>query len=282
MIRQTLTALAVTLSLGLISQPATSDEQRLISTDAGATELIFSLGLAHSLVAIDVTSQLPKGHKDLPNIGYHRNLSAEGLLSLEPTAVIGSKFMGPAHVVGALQQARVKLVRLPGAKTSEQLRSNILKLASALNQRKRGQQLLQQVSEQLVQLKSQSLVDQKIAFLLSMDTAKLRLAGNGSSGVSLIQLLGGSSVADFNNYQTVSAESLMAMQPDIILVAGKNPATAVDELLNANPILLHSPAGINSQIISVNGSTLVAGLSVSAVEEALRLATLINNQTAAH
>ena len=281
MIRQALTSLTLAFSLCIATPVALSEEQRLISTDAGATELIFSLGLDKQLVAIDVTSHLPKGHKELPNIGYHRNLSAEGLLSLQPTAVIGSEFMGPPPVIGALQQAKVQLVRLPGAKNSEQLRSNITELASALNQQKRGEHLLQEVDEQLSALKNLPLENKKIAFLLSMDTAKLRLAGQGSSGVALIDLLGGKSVANFNNYQTVSAESLMAMQPDIILVAGKNQQTAADELLKANPILLHSPAGLNGRIIAVDGSTLVAGLSVSAIEEALRLATLLNQQTAA-
>ena len=281
MIRQALTSLTLAFSLCIATPVALSEEQRLISTDAGATELIFSLGLDKQLVAIDVTSHLPKGHKELPNIGYHRNLSAEGLLSLQPTAVIGSEFMGPPPVIGALQQAKVQLVRLPGAKNSEQLRSNITELASALNQQKRGEHLLQEVDEQLSALKNLPLENKKIAFLLSMDTAKLRLAGQGSSGVALIDLLGGKSVANFNNYQTVSAESLMAMQPDIILVAGKNQQTAADELLKDNPILLHSPAGLNGRIIAVDGSTLVAGLSVSAIEEALRLATLLNQQTAA-
>lgn len=280
MIKRSLTSLAMAMifSLSLSSSIALSDEQRLISTDAGATELIFSLGLEQSLVAVDVTSQLPKGHQPLPNIGYHRNLSAEGLLSLEPSAVIGSEFMGPPPTVNALQQARVQLVRLPGAKTSTQLRNNIRDLAAALDQNKRGEQLLKHLDEQLNALEKSPLGGQKIAFLLSMDTAKLRLAGSGSSGAALINLLSGDNVAEFKNYQTVSAESLMAMQPDIILVAGKNTTTAVDDLLKVNPILLHSPAGLNGRIIAVDGSTLVAGLSVSAVDEALRLATQLRAQ----
>lgn len=273
-----ITSLAAALLISLNASLANSEPQRLISTDAGATELIFSLGLEKSLVAVDVTSQLPKDHQPLPNIGYHRNLSAEGLLSLEPTTVIGSEFMGPPPVVSALQQARVQLVRLPSAKTSAQLRSNIDELAAALQQNERGKALIKHLDQQLSALHDLPLKGQKIAFLLSVDTAKLRLAGTGSSGVALINLLAGNSVAEFNNYQTVSAESLMAMQPDIILVAGKNISTAVDELLAANPILLHSPAGLNQRIIAVNGSTLVAGLSVAAVDEALRLAKQLNQQ----
>lgn len=270
--------IALTLCLSLTSSIVNSGEQRIISTDAGATDLIFSLALEQSLIAVDVTTQLPKDFKALPNIGYHRNLSAEGLLSLKPTAVIGSEHMGPPPVVNALQHAGVQLVRLPSARTSQQLRSNISELASALKQDEQGTLLLKYLDKQLATLNQQPLKGQKIAFLLSMDSAKLRLAGTGSSGVALIELLGGESVAVFKNYQTVSAESLMAMQPDIILVAGNDQATAVKELLAVNPILLHSPAGLNNDIIAVNSSTLVAGLSVAAVDEALRLVTRLNKQ----
>ena len=172
----------------------------------------------------------------------------------------------------------MQLVHLPSATPSEQLRSNIGKLAEALKQHQRGSLLLKQLDKQLIALKQQPLNHLKIAFLLSMDSTKLRLAGAGSSGVAFIKLLGGNSVAQFNNYQTVSAESLLAMQPDIILVAGNNPATAVDQLLTANPVLLHSSAGRNGRIIAVDGSTLVAGLSIAAVDEALRLATALSKQ----
>ncbi|MFT5720050.1 MAG: iron complex transport system substrate-binding protein [Motiliproteus sp.] len=271
------TVAATFLALLPISGNAEAVSSRLISTDAGSSELIFALGLEQSLIAVDVTTQLPKGHRRLPNIGYHRNLSAEGLLSLNPTAVIGSEYMGPDSVINALTLAKVTLIRLPSAKDSEQLRKNIIRLAGALDQPDRGQQLSSRLDKQLITLKSRALREEQIAFILSVDSTSLRLAGKGSGGDALIQLMGGNNVADFNNYQTVSAESLMVMQPSIIIVAGKTIQTAVVDLMAANPILKHSPAGNKQQIIAVDGSTLVAGLSISAVEEALRLVTQLNS-----
>ncbi len=93
---------------------------RVISTDAGITELMFALGLDKQLVAVDVTSQLPPDYPKLANIGYHRTLSAEGLLSLNPTIVIGSEHTGPENVLMALKQAKVQFVSLNSAKTSQQ------------------------------------------------------------------------------------------------------------------------------------------------------------------
>ena len=55
-----------------------------------AGQLILALGGEQSLVATDISSVEPK---NLPRVGYHRALSAEGILSLAPTRLIGSDEM---------------------------------------------------------------------------------------------------------------------------------------------------------------------------------------------
>ena len=254
-----------------------ADEQRLISTDAGVTELIFALGFEDDLIAVDVTSKLPEGHPKLPNIGYHRTLSAEGLMSLNPSVVIGSEHIGPSSVVTALKQADVQFVQLSSAKNSEQLRDNIRSLSMALEQKEKGQALLESVDQKLATLDKVNLSGERVAFLLSMDDSKLRLAGEGTTGHSFIELMKASNVADFKNYRNISAESLFEMKPSVIIVAGSDVENAVQSLLAANPVLAHTPAVKNKRIVAVNGSALVAGLSVSAINEAIRLTQQLSN-----
>ncbi len=254
-----------------------ADEQRLISTDAGVTELIFALGFEDDLIAVDVTSKLPEGYPKLPNIGYHRTLSAEGLMSLNPSVVIGSEHIGPSSVVTALKQADVQFVQLSSAKNSEQLRDNIRSLSMALEQKEKGQALLESVDQKLATLDKVNLSGERVAFLLSMDDSKLRLAGEGTTGHSFIELMKASNVADFKNYRNISAESLFEMKPSVIIVAGSDVENAVQSLLAANPVLAHTPAVKNKRIVAVNGSALVAGLSVSAINEAIRLTQQLSN-----
>ncbi len=267
------------LITAVLANPVHAEQNRLISTDSGVTELIFALGLEEDLIAVDVTSTLPDDFPELPNIGYHRRLSAEGLMSMEPTTVIGSQHMGPEPVINALKQAKVNLVQLPSAKTKEQLRDNILNLATALNKQERGSALLKTVDNQLAKLEQTNLSGEKVAFVLSMDDNKLRLAGKQTGGHSFIELMAADNVADFDNYRNVSAESLLAMQPTAIIVAGRDAETAVEKLMKANPILAHTPAGKRDTIVAVDGSSLVAGLSVSAIQEAIRLSKAIHNST---
>lgn len=244
---------------------------RVISTDAGVTELMFALGLDKQLVAVDVTSQLPPDYPKLANIGYHRTLSAEGLLSLNPTVVIGSEHTGPENVLMALKQANVKFVPLNSAKTGQQLEDNILQLSAALNQADKGQALLASVNGKLAKIEQHHLAGERVAFLLAMDETKLRLAGRGTSGDAFIQLMKAENVAGFDNYRNISAESLLEMQPTIIIVVGRTADTAVPNLLAANAVLAHTPAGKQQRIVAVDGASLVVGLSVSAIDEAIRL-----------
>lgn len=249
--------------------------ERVISTDSFVTELVTSLGQQERLIAIDVTSRQPPGVDTLPNIGYHRNLSAEGLLSLRPTLVIGSQHIGPPNVIQALAAANIPLIRLPSAQSIAQLENNINTLALALARPNKGSELVQNLHATRQKLDALSLSlsfkKKRVAFLLSMSPDKLRLAGLGTSGQAFIQLLGATNVANFENYQNVSAESLLAMQADIILVAGRSPSTAVETLLSAHPVIAFSTAAKSKAVLSLDGSTLVAGLSLAAVEDALRI-----------
>lgn len=275
-LQNTVFTLCVFLTCLHTSYLQASSNNRIISTDASATSLLFYLGMQDQLIAIDVTSKLPDSFKPLPNIGYHRNLSAEGLLSLKPSLVVGSELMGPSHIVPTLIKANVQVIQLTPAKTATALKKNIQTIANVLDKPTQGQKLNNRISQKLASLHKNALKSERIAFLLSMDPSKLRMAGKGTNGAAIIQLLGAKNVAEFENYQNVSAESLMALNPSVILVVGRSHSAAVDELLAAQEILKFSPAGRENNIMSIDGGALVAGLSVDAIDEALSIVKAVN------
>ena len=268
-----LNRLSTILLLSVLS--AAEAETRLVSTDAQATELIFALGADQDLVAVDVTSHLPEGYRSLKNVGYHRNLSAEGMLSLQPTLVIGSEHMGPSTVLDTLRQANVTLLQLPAPYSVTQLQENIRRVAKQLQNTEAISRIEKKVQQHLDQLHTHNLEDRRGVFLLMMDARKLRLAGKGTTGAAFIQLTGGSNAATFDNYRDVSAESLLAMDPDFIILASQETSGLTQQFLEANPILSHSRAARENKIVSMDGSTLVAGLSLSAISEAGRIVNQI-------
>ncbi|WP_102790372.1 hemin ABC transporter substrate-binding protein [Alcanivorax sp. MD8A] len=263
--------------LMLALQVQAAEPMRLISADAGATNMIVALGLADSLVAVDVTSPASGDLAELPRIGYHRNLSAEGLLSLSPTHLVGTDHMGPDTTLSVLEGAGIELIRLPAAYSLPALESNLKTMAEALGREAQAQSLLDRFAAQTAELQTHSLKGNKVAFILSA-RGGFRLAGAGSNaGQAMIDLLGADNVADFENYRTVSMESLLAMEPDVILVAGEMSGDPAAALLDSQPLLAHTPAGKRGHIYSVDGASLVAGLSLAALDEAERVANAVGN-----
>lgn len=264
---------AAGLALAFLVSPGQAAE-RIISTDGFVTDLLFALGADAQLVGVDVTSQLPPRYRPLANIGYHRTLSAEGLLSLRPTQVIGSEFMGPAAVVAAIKQAQVSVTKLPMAQTPAQLKTNIRALAEVLARDPHG--ILASIDRDVAALAQQPLTGLRVAVLLSMSPQKLRLAGRGTSGDAFVQLLQARNVATFSNYQNISAESLLALQPELIVVIGRQPAQAVSALMNAHAILSNTPAAAHQRVLGIDGAALIAGLSPAAITQALIVARRVH------
>lgn len=274
-------ASALLLSVAAQATEATAQKtDRIISADAGATALLRDFGVAQQLVGIDVTS--PQSEKEkLPVVGYHRQLAAEGLLALRPTVLIGSEHMGPASTLTAVEAAGVKVVRLPAVSDGAGLLSNIRLLAKTMNEPAQAQTVVQQVEKKIADLQKNALPKSSRAlFLLSAGSRGLRAAGVGTGGDALIRLLGANNVMSHNSYQPISAEAIMAANPDVILLAADGGQNTTDNLLKDYPTLAAMTVAKNGKILAVRSETLVAGLSVLTVDEALRLQALLQQKTA--
>ena len=259
------------------SAQAEVDQSRIASVDANATEILLSFDLADHLVAVDMTSQpLLKGHQ-LPDLGYHRALSPEGLLSTEPTLVIGSSHMGPPAVVETLQTTDIKLIRLPAAADVAGLLANIAQLGQVLDKDAAAETLAARIQQQVDTIanayQGQSL---RMIFLLDFTGRGLSKAGTGTTGAALVSLLGGQNLANYAGYKNVSMEALLELNPDVILVGSRDVSVdAAAALLADNPLLAHTSAGAHKRLLTVDASVMVAGVSPGVVDEAERLSQLI-------
>ncbi len=246
---------------------------RLVSVDGNATEILLRLGLGKQIVAADITSQ-PLLPEQVENLGYHRTLSAEGLLQLHPDLVIGSNHMGPEPTISALKKANIPILQLHSPTSLKQLEINIVKLASRVNADSSAQKLIKQIDKRQKSL-LKKLPEKKpsMVFLLDIGERGLSQAGTDTTGDSLIRLLGGKNISQFSGYKSISVEALLAVNPDIILVGSRSDSLdSAKKLVDRQPLLQYSKAGKNNNIVSVNAATLIAGLSLGALAEAERLA----------
>lgn len=248
--------------------PSTDIPRRLVSTDAAATEILLLLGAGDRLVAVDASSEPPAG-RDLPRLGYHRALSAEGLIALAPDLVIGSEHMGPPHVLHSLARAEVPILQLESPDNLETLSRNIERIAEATDS-SGGVVLANRLRRNGDALANGSLRGSRAAFLLRAEGGKLRLAGSGTAGAGFIDLLGADNVAEHANYRSITPEALLALSPDLLVLADTEGAGS-DDFLARYPVMRFSPAVRAGQLFTVDAGSLVAGISVAAVAEAGRI-----------
>lgn len=88
---------------------AADNTERIVCIGQAYNEMIYDLGAQDHLVGVDLSSTFPPEIKKLPNVGYHRALSAEGILSLKPTIIIHDNNIGPDNVVHQLQDLQVPM-----------------------------------------------------------------------------------------------------------------------------------------------------------------------------
>ncbi|MDS1824796.1 hemin ABC transporter substrate-binding protein [Vibrio vulnificus] len=275
--------LSVALLSTPLSLPLQAAQERIISAGSAVTELILALHAEQSLVAVDVTSQLPEG-QPLPKIGYHRRLSAEGLLALSPTKLIGSDEMGPAPVLQQLKSTGVDIEVVNTQANVDGLKARIDQIAAILNKSQEAQQLKSLVDQQVQSLKANQPTEQKkkVLFLLIHEGRAANVAGTDTTPDTIIRLAGAINPAadKITAYKPLSSESMVEMQPDVILVSGRSfeKLGGPDAIIKMMPLLAATPAGQNKQIMAIDGAALVGGLGLKSLAEAKRLNQLLYTQ----
>ncbi|EKO3420754.1 ABC transporter substrate-binding protein [Vibrio fluvialis] len=258
--------------------------ERIISAGSSVTELILALGAEQQLVGIDVTSVAPPSLA-LPKVGYHRQLSAEGLLALEPTQLLGSNEMGPETTLNQLKSAGVDVEVINSDSTPQGLLQRIDQIASLTHSEAAAGPLRQQVNDALKALQAHqpnASTRKKVLFLLIHEGRAANVAGSDTVPDAMITLAGGVNPAatQLTSYKPLSMEAMVEMQPDVILVSGRSydKMGGADAILAAMPMLAATPAGQSKQIITVDGHALVGGLGLKSLAEAQRLQALLYPQ----
>src|SRR6478736_5718388 len=92
-------------------------DQRIVSLSKHLTEMIFALGKGYELVGVDLSSTYPDSAKLLKTVGYHRALSPESIISMNPDLVIHSNDIGPENVLPQITKAGLNIKAFGGANT---------------------------------------------------------------------------------------------------------------------------------------------------------------------
>ncbi len=260
----------------LLSATSAQAQERIISAGAGITELLIALEAKSQLIAIDSSSK-SLAPKDTPMVGYHRQLSTEGLLALTPTLLIGSQDMGPKTTLEALKNSKINVLTLPTAKSISGLKDQVSTLANATNTQPQGQRLIQQIDDLNTQLqKNAPTHTPSFLFLMISESGKILSAGNNTPVNTVIELAGGKNLLAekrIESYKPISIESIINMNPDYLLIPArtlkKYPSQA--DFLMAYPWLNTLSAVQNKQLLPIESHAISGGFGLSSLKLAVNL-----------
>ena len=251
------------------------DASRIVTLGGTITEIVFALGAGERVVGVDASSSFPEEAEQLPKVAYHRRLSAEGVLSLEPTLVIATTEAGPPEAIEQIESAGPTVLVLPHEPTVEGAVDMIDRIAAALGLRDRGAALIHTLEEDLGQVRS--LVPEagpwaKVLFLYARGQGTLMVAGQGTGADTMIGLAGGANaVQGYSGYKPLTSEAAVAAAPDVLLLmdSGLESIGGPDKLWEL-PGLELTPAGQQGRVLAMDG-LLLLGFGPRLGQAALRL-----------
>jgi iron complex transport system substrate-binding protein len=261
---------AVLFAALLASQWASAAQapQRWVSAGGALSEWVSALGGESKLVGVDTTSQHPESLRALPSIGYQRQLSAEGVLSLRPQILVGTEEMGPPPVLAQIRSAGVQVELFSATPDVPTLKENLSHLGRLLGAEAKAEQLFQHYQEQLAAQKervSQAQLKQKapgVLLLVGHSGGKPLVAGKGTAADWLLQQAGGQNLATHSGYKPFSVETLASLNPEVLVFADRvlSGEEARVALFKENPILASTRAARDGRVIELDPTLLVGGL----------------------
>ncbi|MGR3805846.1 heme/hemin ABC transporter substrate-binding protein [Marinibacterium profundimaris] len=257
---------SLTLAIGLAAALATpalaadARADRIVSIGGPITEIIVALGQQDRIIARDTTSNYPPAVAELPDVGYARALSPEGVLSVDPDLIIAEQNSGPPETIEVLEDAGVSFVRVPDAYSVEGVAEKIRIVGEAIGEPEAARQLADEVAADL-RAAIRPVTDDApgVLFIISAKGGRITAGGQGSSADGIIAMAGGRNVmTDIQGYKQVSDEAVAQANPDVILMMDrKGDHGLTDEALFSMPAIAPTNAAENKAVVRMDGMLLL-------------------------
>jgi iron complex transport system substrate-binding protein len=235
---------------------------RLVTVSGAITEVVYLLGAESQLVGTDTTSLYPAAALNTPKVGYMRQLSAEGLLSLRPDALIATTEAGPPVVLDQVRSAGVKVERVAADHTWGEVQAKVQAVGRASAREAQARNLQATLDAQWAQVQQQvaasSRARPRVLFILS-HSASPQVAGQKTAANAMIEFAGGvNAIRGFEGYRPMTAEAAAGAAPDFILTTtqGIEALGGIDRFWQ-RPELALTPAYRRRALIALDALLLI-------------------------
>lgn len=227
-------------------------------------EVVWALGLGDQVVATDVSATYPPEAAAAPKIGYQRTLNAEGILSFEPTLVLGNEEAGPPEVITQLRDAGVPVEILGYESELPAVGEKIRAMAEILGVPDEGARLATTTEEAIAAAlaTADGYTDEPSGVFLYFRGADVQLIGGAGAGSdSIFPAIGMRDVATeagITGIVPLTPEALVDLEPDVIVVttAGLESVGGIDGLLTV-PGVAETPAGRDRRVLAYDDQQLL-------------------------
>lgn len=194
--------------------------KRLITAGGSITEIVYALGAEDYLIGTDTSSVYPSQADSVPKVGYYRQLSTEGVLSLSPTHVLAISGVGPESVLSQLFSTGLDITVIEHSRSIEGLTEMIKQVGNRLNKSYEADKLANQVQREISEIAEHyQFQDKRIVFLMSAGERGLVAAGSNTVPNLIANTLKANNpFSELNGFKPISVEALMLANPDIILM----------------------------------------------------------------
>lgn len=257
---------------------------RIVSVGSAITEIIYALGAEKHLVGVDTTSIHPEEARALPQVGYMRALSAEGVLSLKPNLIIATTAAGPAGALEQLRATGIEVLILPDHYDYDSVAAKIEAVGRLTGREARAGEMIDEGKRQMASLAARLAVattHPRVLFLLSMGGGAPQAAGRGTAADGIIRLGGGVNAIDgYAGYRPLTPESVIASRADYVLVTRQTvDAMGGLQALTDQPILRQTPAGKAGRVVQFD-ALLLLGFGPRTPQAATQLALALHPELA--
>ena len=233
---------------------------RVVVLANGVAEIIQSLNAQSIIVGRDISST-EDSLADIPIVTSGHQVLPEKVIALKPDLVLIDASTGPKAAIETIKSAGIRVIETPESWSLKDLPIKVRAVGRAIGAQDQAEELVTKLNESI---KTSTLKNSpRVAFLYLRGTSSVYLIGGAGSGAdSLLAAIGaidvGAQTLD-RPFNTLTAESLAELNPDVILVMSKGLQSVggIDGLLKL-PGVAQTRAGKNSAVIDVDDSLLLS------------------------
>jgi iron complex transport system substrate-binding protein len=238
---------------------------RVVSVSKQINEFMYDIGAQDNIVAKDLTSVYPPAIKALPSVGYHRALSAEGIISMKPTLFLTDGNVGPEAVLQQLKKVGIPILVIKPGATLDSAQLLMTKLGKQFHREHAADSVLAQWRSGMDSIARDTARSangpRPRVLVMHFGQIANNYLGVGAGGVAdqMLRWAGGANAIDSTAPMTrLTPELIAKLAPDVIIATDVGfDRVGSAEKFAALPGVSLTPAGKNHRIYRIDETELL-------------------------